>query len=203
MRLALTSLLLLWPATLLADPSYHRVTGVTPDDTLNVRAEPSADSADIGDLAHDATGIELIGTDPTGKWGRIVWGDGNGWIATRFLAPDPVPMLEPAGVPVGLFCSGTEPFWSTTFSGAHVQYSDLGDNEHSMQLTGIAVAEGYAATPALISFANPSVAGEAILSPAICSDDMSDRDYPWRIDLVIEDGGGRRFLTGCCRLPLN
>lgn len=203
MRIALAALLLCLPVSLLADPTYHRVTDVASNDTLNVRAEPSASSADIGDLAHDATGIELIGTDPTGKWGRIVWGDGNGWIATRFLTSDPVPMLDPAGIPVGLFCSGTEPFWSTTFSGAHAHYSDLGGTDLSMQLTGIAVAEGYATTPALISFASPSVTGDAILSSAICSDDMSDRDYPWRIHLLISDDGGRRLLSGCCRLPLN
>jgi hypothetical protein len=56
-----------------AEPSYMRVTGVASNDSLNVRAEPRASSADIGDLAFNARGVEVIGTDASGAWGRIIW----------------------------------------------------------------------------------------------------------------------------------
>ena len=195
MRLLL--LLALFPSLAAADPTYHRVTGVAADDTLNVRAAPSASSADIGDLAHDQTGIEVSALDASGKWAQIVWQEGNGWIATRFLATDAVASVGGTGVPDGLFCGGTEPFWGLDLTQTTARFYNLG-GDTEMAVTGAAVAEGRMSSPAVIGFSD----GDVIVSGGSCSDGMSDRTYPWRAELLLTQGGTRRFLSGCCHLPL-
>ena len=66
-------------------PALFDVTDVIAPDTLNVRAAPDADAKYIGDLAADATGIEVLTFDDSGKWGLINWHDSEGWLAMRFL----------------------------------------------------------------------------------------------------------------------
>ena len=48
------------PALSDSPPTYWRVTDVAADDTLNVRAGPSATSPDIGDLPPDAGNLILL-----------------------------------------------------------------------------------------------------------------------------------------------
>ncbi|MCG6904209.1 MAG: hypothetical protein LJE68_16170 [Rhodobacter sp.] len=190
------------PVSAFADPGYYRVTGVASDDTLNVRSDPSAGSADLGDLPHDATGIEVSETDASGKWGRIIWEEGNGWIAMRFLAPDAVAQVGGTALPAGLLCSGTEPFWSMQMSNASATYSDTSGAVLAMTLQGARVAEGRQNFPVQTGFAGTDGSANALIAPALCSDGMSDRDYPWRVDLLISAGGTGRYLVGCCNLPL-
>ncbi len=190
------------PTLALAEPSYHRVTGVASDDTLNVRSAPDASSADIGDLAHDATAIEVSRTDASGGWGRILWNEGNGWISMRFLAPDPQPTLGKSGLPVGLECSGTEPFWGLSLGAASARYSDIGGSDLDLNIAETLVAQGRLAWPALVSMEGPGSNGEAIVEARQCNDGMSDRDYPWQVDFILTRSGDRSFVTGCCSLPL-
>ena len=80
------------------DPAWEKrealwfVWNVEPDDVLNVRAEPDAESAVLAELAHDARGItryseEVVNGDTA--WG-VVESDGRtGWVALRFLRPEP------------------------------------------------------------------------------------------------------------------
>ena len=203
MKPVLAALALFAAAPALADPAYYDVTGVAADDTLNVRAEPSASSADIGDLPHDATGIEVIATDPTGDWGRIVWQEGNGWIATRFLAAASPTTLPGTALPAALQCSGTEPFWSMRFSETGAVYSDVAGTSLSLGFGGAAVAEGFASFPVALSHGAKGTGALSVVSTAMCSDGMSDRDYPYTVALVLHTGGAQRFLSGCCWLPLD
>ena len=202
MRSLILCLALILPTAASAQPAYYRVTGVAADDTLNVRAEPRAGSADIGDLPPNATGIEVAGTDPSGKWGQIVWQEGNGWVAMRFLAPDVVQQVAGTALPAGLMCAGTEPFWSIQISAGSANFSDLSGAVYPMALQGARVAEGRADFPVQTGFTGADAAGNALIAPAACSDGMSDRTYPWRIDLLLSAGGGGRYLVGCCSLPL-
>ncbi|WP_425050729.1 peptide-binding protein [Psychromarinibacter sp. S121] len=199
---AIAALLALAPAAF-ADPGYYDVTGVASDDTLNVRAEPDAASADIGDLPFDAKGIEVIATDASGDWGRIVWEEGNGWIATRFLAEAALPTLTGTALPAGLQCSGTEPFWSIRYAETGAVYSDVMGTALSLGYGGAAVAEGFATFPVALSHAGAGSGTLSIVSTAICSDGMSDRDYPYTVALVLQTESGQRFLSGCCWLPLD
>lgn len=203
MRLiCLAALLCFLPALAFAQPGYFRVTGVALDDTLNVRAEPRASSADIGDLPPDATGVEVQGTDASGKWGRIIWQEGMGWISMRFLEPDPVPRLADTQLPAGMLCGGTEPFWSVQFSANTAIYSDIEGTVHSMALQNTMVAGGRPNFPVYTGFAGSDAQASMIFEPSQCSDGMSDRDYPWQIELLIGTATGGRFLVGCCNLPL-
>ncbi|MEL7115936.1 MAG: peptide-binding protein, partial [Pseudomonadota bacterium] len=176
---------------------------VASDDTLNVRAEPSAASADIGDLPHNATRIEVAESDATGKWGRIVWEEGNGWIAMRFLAPESVPTIGASALPAGLVCAGTEPFWSMTFSEGSASFSDISGAFHAFGLQGSRVAEGRPGYPLQIGLSGADAAATTLIRPAACSDGMSDRLYPWSVDLILQTEAGGRYMVGCCQLPLD
>ena len=78
-----------------------RVTDSVQKGGLNVRAAPDAGSADIGDLPHDATGVEVHGTDASGQWGQIIWQEGMGWISMRFLAPFQPATVTGTALPAG------------------------------------------------------------------------------------------------------
>ena len=202
MRLLYIALGLLLPGLAIAEPGYFRVTGVAADDTLNVRSAPSARGADIGDLPPNAAAIEIAETDQSGKWGRIVWEEGNGWIAMQFLTPDNVPRITGTTLPAGLMCSGTEPFWSMRLSKDFANYSNLDGTSYAMSIQGARVAEGRPNFPVQIGHAGSGASSNVLIEPASCSDDMSDRSYPWRVDLLLSAESGGRFQTGCCLLPL-
>lgn len=209
MRLALSLLicalgvLSVLGAPALAEPGYFRVVGVASDDTLNVRAEPSARSPDIGDLPHNATRLEVSARDASGDWGRIVWEEGDGWIAMRFLEPDPLQMVSGAQLPAGLVCAGTEPFWTMNLSEGSAGYSEASGAFHTFSLRGTRVADGQARFPVQVDFAGSTAAATLLVRPAQCSDGMSDRGYPWQVDMFLNTAEGGRLLTGCCQLPID
>lgn len=202
MRLGLLAMFLALPALALAEPTYHRVINVAPNDVLNVRAEPLARSADIGDLPHDAQRIEAFEFDTTGNWARIALNERDGWIATRFLTRDDVATLGDTTLPVGLICGGTEPFWALGLYGSDARYSHPTDGDMDFTYDSITVAEGRLGSPALVTVSTPEdTVIEATISGASCNDGMSDRSYGWTITLQRIALGQRRFLSGCCQLP--
>ncbi|MCK0148627.1 SH3 domain-containing protein [Marivita sp. S6314] len=186
----------------LAEPSYHRVVGVAAGDTLNIRTAPSASGDDIGDLAFDATAIEVTGFNDAGTWARISTGEQDGWVSTRFLQPDTVPTFPQTSVPHSLICSGTEPFWALGLYGRDARYSHPTDGDIDFTFDSANVAEGRLGSPALITVANDrNQVIEATITGASCSDGMSDRTYGWSVTLQMIGPGQRRFLDGCCSLP--
>ncbi len=201
-RIPLIAAFLALPALLQAEPSYHRVIGVAANDALNVRAEPSASSADIGDLSHDASRIEAFEFDPTGNWARIALNERDGWVSTRFLTRDDIPTLGDTTLPRGLICGGTEPFWALGLYGEDARYSHPEDGDTDFAFDSIFTAEGRLGSPALVTLATEdSHVIEATVSGAACSDGMSDRSYGWTITMQLIAPGQRRFLSGCCHLP--
>ncbi len=196
----LAPLLALLPSLAAAEPEYYRVTGVAYNDTLNVRAAPDGESADIGDLTYDARAIEVIETDPSGRWARIVYFEGNGWIAMRFLEIDPVPRIGRSDLPAGLQCGGTEPFWDVGFTADEAIFTRMLEPDLRAALQDGGAAIGRAGFPALLTHFGPEGYSYSLIRPQICSDGMSDRDYPWAIDYILADG---TYLEGCCSLPLD
>ena len=190
------------PVLVRAEPSYHRVVGVAVDDVLNVRSEPSASSADIGDLAYDAHRIEALEFDSTGNWARIALNERDGWVATRFLTRDEIPTLGETTLPQGLICGGTEPFWALGLYGTDARYSHPVDGDSDFAFDSIVTAEGRLGSPALVTLATEdSRVIEATIAGATCFDGMSDRSYGWTITMQLIAPGQRRFLSGCCQLP--
>ena len=201
-RLLILAVGLMLPSFAAAQPGYFRVTGVAADDTLNVRAGPSASSADIGDLPPDARGIEVAGTDASGNWGSIIWEEGNGWISMHFLAPDPVQKVSGTALPAGLLCTGSEPCWSLRRAGWSSSDCDISGAAYALTLTGALVAEGRPDFPVQVNHGGAAAASVGIVRPARCSDGMSDRVYPWTVAYLLNTAAGQRFLDGCCNLPL-
>jgi heat shock protein HslJ len=85
-------------------PDYYRVTGVTANDVLNIRAAPAASGAKIGTIPYDSTGIANLGcvggltyaewekaTDDERsaalktRWCRVGYDRTIGWVAGWFL----------------------------------------------------------------------------------------------------------------------
>ena len=202
MRAGLLAVSLTVPALAQAEPTYHRVIGVAANDVLNVRSEPSASSADIGDLAHDAHRIEVFTFDRTGNWARIALNERDGWVSTRFLTRDEVPTLGETTLPQGLICGGTEPFWALGLYGSDARYSHPVDGDTDFAFDSIVTAEGRLGSPALVTVATEnSQVIEATISGGTCFDGMSDRSYGWTITMQLIAPGQRRFLSGCCHLP--
>jgi hypothetical protein len=99
------------PAAAEADgPDFFRVTGVAPDDVLNIRAEPSASARKIGEIPPNADGIRNLGcrgglsfteweaaspeereASSRKRWCRIAFHGVEGWVAGRFLAEGGAP----------------------------------------------------------------------------------------------------------------
>jgi hypothetical protein len=70
-------------------PALFDVTGVASGDVLNLRAEPSAQATIIGSFPADATGIEVIATDSSGRWGQVNAVERAGWASLAYLARQP------------------------------------------------------------------------------------------------------------------
>lgn len=88
-------------------PDYYAVTGVSADDVLNIRAEPSAKGEKLGEIPHDGRGIQNLGCKggPTfaewekmsdderqqaekRRWCKIRYDGIEGWVAGWFLTED-------------------------------------------------------------------------------------------------------------------
>ena len=88
-------------------PDFYAVTDVATDDVLNLRAGPSEDAEKIGQIAHDARGLQNLGCQGlpafnewermTGKqreasrkhyWCKVRYQGVDGWVAGRFLRED-------------------------------------------------------------------------------------------------------------------
>lgn len=199
MRLILALLCLAAPA--LAQPSYVDVTGVAEGDTLNVRAGPSADSDDIGDLPRTTRNVEIGAVDESGKWGRIIWEEGNGWIALRFTRPAEQPRIAGTALPHGLSCGGTEPFWNLFFTPAGATYSTPDSPAAPLGYSRTFVADGFGGAPAALVVGAQNRLVIATIRAGACTDGMSDRTYPWSVD-ALHQSPERQFLqSGCCHLP--
>ena len=98
------------------EPAYYRVTGVASDDVLNVRIAPDAGSEIVGSLRPAATPVEVV--EIRGNWARVTEIDISGWASLRYLEPIELASVGKSRLPVGLFCGGTEPFWSLSIDSA-------------------------------------------------------------------------------------
>jgi uncharacterized membrane protein len=183
-----------------AAPALYDVTGVVADDVLNVRERPDAGSPIVGTLRPDAARVEVIGVVPGGRWGLVNVEEMAGWVSMRFMSPSEVAMSEP---PVGLTCSGTEPFWSVSFQSGttwsvDLVYMGIGDAPIAMSgwsapaINRINGAYGFSGLGGVTR-------ASGIIDPGLCEDGMSLRAFGYGINMMI-DGTERMVLNGCCSL---
>lgn len=180
-------------------PTLFDVAGVKAGDVLNIRAAPSARAEIIGMLDHDARDIEVVAHDRTGRWGEVNTGERSGWVALRYLAYR-TGIWEGDGLPPGLHCLGTEPFWGLRPKGEAVVLSTPDAPDRTLALETV-LATGIFRDPrrALIA-RDPEGRLTAAMTPKACSDGMSDRAYGLEIGVILEGGTTPSLLTGCCSI---
>lgn len=181
-------------------PNLYDVTVVETWDRLNVRQAPDGQAKVVGTLPSTAKGIELLKRDASGKWGRVNVGEGSGWVALRFLKPQPS-VWKPAALPLALNCAGTEPFWSIRTVEKGLVFAEPDAAERQLSLRKV-MDRGIEGEPT-----RGIVAGDdkgrltAFLRPAQCSDGMSDRGFALAVAVIL-DGQDMpsRMLSGCCSI---
>ncbi len=191
-------------------PRYYKVVGVASGDVLNIRAAPDGSAEVLGGLEPGAHPVEIGATDGTGNWGRIAFMEYEGWVSMKFLQEITVPMLPDStrdgrdtGLPVGLACFGTEPFWGVRLDSAKsATYSSFEYEDTPMQIGFIAGASGRLGLPAALEArAENGLSMTATIGTATCSDGMSDSTFPMSITAILEgDQLGSRVYEGCCTL---
>lgn len=203
LRFLLAGLLAALPLTGIAQerlPNLYDVTVVETWDTLNVREAPDGKAKVIGTLPSNATGVELVGRDSAGKWGRVNLGEGSGWVALRFLKPQ-ASVWKPASLPLALSCGGTEPFWSLDTDEGALSFTEPDQPDRRLSLRTV-MDRGIEGDPM-----RGMIAGDdkgrltAVMQPRQCSDDMSDRRFALAVTVIL-DGQDMpsRMLTGCCSI---
>ena len=205
--LAFIALTVSLPA-LAAEVGYYKVVGVPTGEMLNIRAEPNANAQVLESLGPTASPVDVLEVQNRNgvEWGRILAADSNGWVAMKFLSPVAVGKLDETEVPDGLACSGSEPFWSITLSksnGMSLLFPD--QPEMIWPLLGSINATGRNHRIAVLAGSQGTRAVAMLGRNEKCSDGMSDRDFSWRIDLLVEKPGEQGYpaaFEGCCLLPV-
>jgi uncharacterized membrane protein len=176
-------------------PQLYDVTGVAGDDVLNVRIDPSASSAIVGQLTPQQKNIEVVAGDSSGKWGLVNVSETSGWVAMRFLhavGTDEDYALAPA-----LACAGTEPFWSLdVVQGQSARFTPMSEEVQTFPAAKIQAGAGRPNRFSL-GLGEGSV---AVIVREMCDDGMSDREFGLRIDLVTDVEGQQTLLSGCCSI---
>lgn len=174
-------------------PALHAVVGVALDDVLNIRERPDASAPIIGEIAPNAMGIEVIAVSD--GWAVVNTPEVTGYAALRFLEREEGPAWNTLERP--LTCLGTEPFWSLALDPAAgtAKFSTPEDAE----ARSLTLGQTWPGAPWALSAAVSLPDGIAVLSPAECSDGMSERSYGIAADLFLT-GPDRLRLSGCCLL---
>lgn len=174
-------------------PAYYRVTGVSFDDTLNVREKPDASSGIEDKLAPDAIDVEVTGFSRDGSWARVNSDERPGWAAARYLERQEQAPWYDAAMPLN--CYGTEPFWSLKLTSEGSTY----DSPEGMEPQQDVASRTYLRYPSPrlgVGLAD----GFAVIRTEECSDGMSDRVNALAIDLFRRVNGEMTGLSGCCNL---
>ena len=178
--------------------AYYQVTELEGDDHLNVRAEPASTAEDIGDLASGSKPYEILETDSTGDWGRIIWLEGSGWVALRFMQQIEVEKLANTQIPVGLTCVGAKPFWTLEIQSQKVGVISTQNEVKPMAIVNTATSRNGTRFPIAVELQSNKNTATTTLRRAQCSDGMGDLRYEWAADVVVNPQF--TLLSGCCSL---
>ena len=194
-RTFLILLLLATTATAQDLPALFNVTGVSANDSLNVRANPTTNAPVIGKLTHSAQNIEVVQTSQDGKWAQINIGETAGWTSMRYLTAQKTAFLP--GQP--LTCFGTEPFWSLKHHLNQTQSLTLKTPNGTRTFEWLSSLRSVNNTGhfAITASDNTSTL-VSTLSRTLCNDGMSDRQYGIQINLILPQN--EQHLSGCCTL---
>lgn len=195
------------PAALLADghepdsfPVLGNVVNVASDDVLNIRIDPDHQSELLGELAHDATNVEIVGTDETGRWGLINSYEASGWVRLSFIDIPEQPKWHHFETP--LTCFGTEPFWDFELNvgATEARYRDLDMKLTEYEVTWTSEIAARQGGTIGLGAGDLNRGFSAVIENQMCHDGMSDRENALRLRLFIHENGEAYGLDGCCGL---
>ena len=190
--------LLATPAFAQVFPEVYVTTGISSDDTLNIRAEPSGSAPIIGEYGPFTLNIEVLRTTPDGQWGMVGTGEGNGWVFMRYLERSDQNYPYEFSRPIR--CLGTEPFWNLNVTVRGNEYLELGMEPRDLEM----IQSANAFNGGLAVFQEgPTLNRTLITKRGYCSDGMSDREYGWQATLFTEAPDGNYVQSGCCTLDTN
>lgn len=197
--LRLICTLLVIGSTAVAQDSYprlHDVVGVAPDDVLNVRAGPGASHPKVGELAHDARGVEVVRAE--GNWGQVNVDGLPGWTSLRYLAPRADGDLANTR---RVICGGTEPFWDVdVFQGQSATVKTPMNYDPG---EGFSAGLFQRAWNPLEKYVLQGTDGTRdltlIIANTYCDNGMSDDEYGFDATLIVSGPDGY-VLSGCCEL---
>lgn len=180
----------------IGDVGYYRVTHVDEGDMLTIRAKPSAQADEIGSFGPTAQPVEVF--EVKDGWGRVSSNGQTGWVSMAHLTPYAPRKIKTLGLPQGLQCLGTEPFWNADFS------------EGEVTLSGVETASGGTVAIKSVQRAKGKQwplhvllddgKSSALITPKSCSDGMSDAGYGWSATLLMHKAKGTEVLSGCCHV---
>lgn len=193
-RVCLLLLALAHPLRAEVFPAWYDVTGVAADDVLNIRAAPDAGSEVIGTLAPDANGVEVVAVQ--GGWAVVNTDEGAGFASMQFLRR--ASGLDWNLLKSPLACQGTEPFWSLQIDPANWAARFQAPEDQTAR--ALPITTTWPGLPWAEAAAVELSEGVLVLTPAECSDGMSDRHFGIATDLFATETGKGGRLSGCCRL---
>ena len=194
---ALTLLLLPLAALAQPMPELHDVTGVAADDVLNVRIDPEAGAEKLGELAHDATDVEVVRRSEDGSWGMINQGEVSGWVSMRYLKP------QEGGDYIlarHMACYGTEPFWSLRITQGQRAVLTTPETPELSFTAGL--MQSAVARLGRYSLRGGGDNGDitVVIRAEYCADGMSEAEHALDADILIDSGGDVVHYIGCCSL---
>ncbi|SFB11801.1 SH3 domain-containing protein [Poseidonocella pacifica] len=190
---AVMILALALPAAAEDYPALYDVDGLAPNVSLNIRAAPTVQGQDIGDLSASASGVEVTGAQD--GWLRITHEGGPAWVSARYMRRQPG---SEALLGRPLQCSGTEPFWSLQVGADGQLTFRTPEGAETAFAAGDSISSANRSDVALIRSAEGTA--QLLVSRRACSDGMSDIIYGLTSDLLLEAPMGMRLLSGCCSL---
>jgi len=185
-------------ATIYDWPALYDVIGVAGDDSLNIRAEPNGSADIIGELAHDASNIEVVAINEAETWGLVNIGEASGWVSLYFMVRQPEQFA--GKFPELASCYGTEPFWSLGFESDSLTYRDA-DGETSIGVDFWKIVSSSRFDR--FGFGSEMEEITGIVAARSCSDGMSDRNFGFSVEVILGSGAQSRLLSGCCSLQTN
>lgn len=182
-------------------PIYYQVHNVASNDVLNARADSDSGAPIVGSLAHNASPVEIIKQEH--NWGYVAVGEQMGWVSMKFLTQIVPPVVGQSQIPVGLSCGGTEPFWGFQLGQTEVNYSHMDDGDATFSIDTAKGFAGFAGRDGFVQAGGTLSLFTGIFTAGQCSDGMSDIDYGWRVNVVLNGTSSTTGFSGCCRLAVS
>lgn len=182
------------------------------DLNLNVRTGPGTRYTDIGNVP-PLTQVVVTAFNDRKTWAEIEWEGATGWVSTKYInyvadaTPPATTILPPQNILTGellldaseISCVGTEPFWNLgVMDQTQLTYSKPDSEAVVSIIETIDVSANNVTSQMFASFGFTG-----IIHAQQCSDGMSDTQYNWAIDLVVNDGFGAKLYSGCCSVVRN